>query len=187
MNREETVFDGKIGEVVHTRQTDGRVFEQYRRPPGTRLVIVSPDNEILITKEHRAETGGIDLRLPGGKVRDSIADYRELLASGHAVEQAAKEAAIKEALEETGLIVTQPELLTIANAGATVDWDLYYYLVTDYQQSANGQQLETGEQIEVSWMSIEAIKAAINAGQMQEWRSVGVLLGLVFPKLTRNQ
>jgi hypothetical protein len=70
-NNETVVFKGKIGEVVHIEQQDGRVFEQFRRPPGTRLVIVSQDNSILITKEYRHETGGIDLRLPGGKVCDT--------------------------------------------------------------------------------------------------------------------
>lgn len=38
---EEVVLNGKIGEVVHTTQLDGRIFERYRRPPGTRLVIVT--------------------------------------------------------------------------------------------------------------------------------------------------
>lgn len=44
-NNETIVFKGKIGEVVHIEQQDGRVFEQFRRPPGTRLVIVSQDNK----------------------------------------------------------------------------------------------------------------------------------------------
>ena len=44
-NNEESVFHGKIGEVVHTKQPDGRVFERYRRPPGTRLIIISPDKK----------------------------------------------------------------------------------------------------------------------------------------------
>ena len=74
------VFNGKIGQVVHTEQPDGRVFEHFVRPPGTRIVIVSSDKKILITKEHRLETGNVDLRLPGGKVRDTLASYNEFMS-----------------------------------------------------------------------------------------------------------
>lgn len=176
-------FSGKIGEVIHQQQPDGRVFERYRRPPGTRLIIISPDKKILITKEHRQETGGVDLRLPGGKVRDSLAEYHELLASGDDIAEAAKQAAIKEAAEETGLLIHDPHMIVKANAGATVEWDLYYFKITDYESHADGQQLEHGEDIEVTWLSPAEIRQAITDGLMQEWRSVGVLLGLILPDL----
>lgn len=187
MNNQNTpttiAFSGKIGEVIHDQQPDGRIFERYRRPPGTRLIIISPDKKILITREHRQETGGVDLRLPGGKVRDSLAEYHELLASGADIAEAAKQAAIKEAAEETGLITYNPQLITKANAGATVEWDLYYFKITQYDAHADGQQLEHGEDIEVTWLTPAEIRQAVADGHMQEWRSVGVLLGLVLPEL----
>ena len=182
-NNTTVAFSGKIGEVIHEQQPDGRIFQRYRRPPGTRLIIISPDNKILITKEHRQETSGVDLRLPGGKVRDSLGDYHELLASGDDIAEAAKQAAIKEAAEETGLITHNPQLITKVNAGATVEWDLYYFKITHYDTHADGQQLEHGEDIEVTWLTPAEIRQAIAAGHMQEWRSVGVLLGLVLPSL----
>lgn len=184
MNDNESIaYRGKIGEVVHTTQPDGRVFERYRRPPGTRLILVSPSNEILITREHRQETGNIDLRLPGGKVRDTLDAYHELLSSGQDILEAAKQAAIKEALEETGMVVRDLELVAVATAGATVEWDLFYYMTKDFEPDPAGQQLEVGESIEVTWMSPKQIIDAIGTGQMQEWRSVGVLLGKVLPTL----
>ena len=181
--KDKMVFSGKIGEVIHSTQKDGRVFERYRRPPGTRLIIVSPDKKILVTKEHRSETNGIDLRLPGGKVCDSLEAYHALLASGKDITEAAKDAAIKEALEETGLIIENPRLLVTANAGATVEWDLYYFLVDTYTKNPGGQELEDGEDIEVTWMKVEELRQAIEDGQMQEWRSVGVLLAKVLSEL----
>lgn len=184
--RDTAVFSGKIGEVIHAQQKDGRVFERYRRPPGTRLIIVSPDKKILVTKEHRSETSGIDLRLPGGKVCDSLVDYHALMASGKDIAEAAKEAAIKEALEETGLIIDNPQLITKANAGATVEWDLYYFLVDSYTQSPGGQELEDGEDIEVTWMAADELRQAIENNEMQEWRSVGVLLAKVLPRLVSS-
>lgn len=179
-------FSGKIGEVVHTEQPDGRVFERFRRPPGTRIIIVSPEGKILITKEHRQETGNVDLRLPGGKVRDSLKDYKDLVDSGQDIVEAAKQAAIKETLEETGLIVKDIRFITKAAAGATVEWDLYYFLVDQYEPSPGGQQLEEGENIEVSWMTPAGIRRAVADGSMQEWRSAGVLLGMILPELEKD-
>lgn len=167
---------------MHTVQPDGRVFEKFCRPPGTRLVIVSPENKILITKEFREETGNFDLRLPGGKVCDSLEEYNKLRESSDDILEAAKAGATKEAREEAGIIVNNLEFITKAAAGATVEWDLYYFLVKDYEQHEDGQSLEDGEEITVAWMDIDKIKKAIKLGQMQEWRSVGVLLSLFLEK-----
>lgn len=181
-------FTGKIGDIVHTAQPDGRIFERYRRAPGTRIIIISPDNKILVTKEHRQEANGVDLRLPGGKVCDTIDAYHELLASGQDIAEAATRAAQIEAIEETGFSVKNLELVTIATAGATVEWDLYYFATRDYVANKNGQQPGQGEEdIEVTWMSATEITNAIASGQMNEWRSVGVLLGLILPKCTTNR
>src|SRR6266496_2480053 len=100
---EEVVFSGKIGEVIHAAQPDGRVFERYRRSPGTRLVIVTSEKKVIMTREHRQETGGIDLRLPGGKVCDTLDEYHDLLASGTDMIIAATQAATKEGSEEVGV------------------------------------------------------------------------------------
>jgi 8-oxo-dGTP pyrophosphatase MutT (NUDIX family) len=180
---EKIAFSGKIGEVVHTTQPDGRVFERYRRPPGTRLVIITPDQKLIMTREHRQETGNVDLRLPGGKVCDTLDAYHDLLASGQDMTAAASEAAAKEASEEVGVTVSNLKLLTKATAGATVEWDLYYFMTSEYQENADGQNLEHGEDIERVELSAEEVRQAIGDGQMQEWRSVGVLLGIVLPLL----
>lgn len=179
------VFSGKIGEVIHTVQPDGRVFEKFCRPPGTRLVIVSPTNKILITKEYRQETSNYDLRLPGGKVCDTLGEYNKLRKSSADMLKAAEAGAIKEALEETGIVVKNLEFITKATAGATVEWDLYYFLVREFEQNADGQSLEEGEDISIVWMSVEEVEKAIKLGQMQEWRSAGVLSGKILPELQR--
>lgn len=180
---ENIAFRGKIGEVVHTTQPDGRVFERYRRPPGTRLVVVTPEKKLIMTRERRLETGNVDLRLPGGKVRDSLKEYDELLASGQDITTAAARAAAKEGAEELGLILSNLKLLVKAVAGATVEWDLFYFMTSDYQETDDGQNLEPGEEIERVELTAAEIREAIARGEMQEWRSVGVLLGLVLPQL----
>ena len=186
-SNETIAYSGRIGEVIESEQPNGRIFERYRRTPGARLIIVAPDNQILVTKEYRHESGRVDLRLPGGKVRDTIQSYHELLVSDDDMLDAAREAAKKEALEETGMIVDNLELATIANAGSTVEWDLYYFVTGNYEVHGDGQQLEHGEDIEVTWASVEEIKVAVQEQRMDEWRSVGVLLGLVIPSLESNK
>lgn len=186
-SKDNVVFRGIIGEVIHTVQQDGRVFEQFRRPPGTRLIIVSPENRVLITKELRHETGGYDLRLPGGKVCDSLEEYETIRTSQDRVHSTAIDSAKREAREEVGLDINNPVPVTVAKSGATVDWDLHYFLVRDYQERPDGQELTQGEDIEAIWMWPYEIRQAITDGKMQEWRSVGVLLGIVLPQLEQQQ
>ena len=180
---EQVVYAGKIGEVIHTIQPDGRVFERYRRPPGVRIIAVTPEGKILMTREHRQETGGYDLRLPGGKVCDSLSEYHQLLASGQSVEQAAIEAARKEGRQEIGIDITESHQITNATDGATVEWDLRYIMVDRYDSSPNGQELELGEDITVVALSPAEVRQAIADGDMQEWRSVVVMLAVVLPQL----
>ncbi|MFJ9804275.1 NUDIX hydrolase [Streptomyces wuyuanensis] len=177
---EKRVFSGRLGEVVHVPQPDGRVFERFRRPPGVRMVIVA-DGKLLLTEELREETGGTDLRLPGGKVFDDYESFAEARSAGGMTE-AAEEAVVREGREEVGLAITHPELITVARAGATVEWDLYYFLVREFTEEPEGAQPEEGEHITPVWMSPEDVVSAIQEGRMSEWRSVGVLLGLVFPQ-----
>ena len=177
---ERSVFSGKLGEVVQTVQPDGRVFERFRRPPGVRIVIVSGGN-VLLTEEYRRETGDVDLRLPGGKVFDDKDSFVEAQRIG-LLNEAVEEAVRREALEEVGILVTQSELLTVAQAGATVEWDLYYFLVRDFAKAPGGPRPEKDEDIIPRWLEPEEIITAIRNGQMSEWRSVGVLLGIVFPR-----
>lgn len=182
---EKITYQGRIIEVVEFDGGNGKTFEKARRAPGSRLIIVSPEGRILITKEQRHELEQVDLRLPGGKVYDTLEEYNDALKDKVDIVEAAKAGAMREAAEETGLKIKNPELITVATAGATVDWDLYYFLIRDYEELPEGQQLEDGEDVEVTWMTSAEIRQAISNGQMQEWRSVGVLLGKVLPELEK--
>ena len=71
---------GRMIEIVTQQMRVGSeeiVFEKARRSPGTRLLITSPDHNILLTREYRGEIGGWDYRLPGGKVFDSLEEYSQ--------------------------------------------------------------------------------------------------------------
>lgn len=175
---ENIVFQGRIFEVVKKPMKSGKFkieFEIVRRSPGLRLLIIR-ENKILLTKEFRNELNEYDYRLPGGKVFDTLDEYRTALESGKNILDCAILAAKRECLEETGLIVKQIEHLKTSKAGATVTWDLFYFIVTDFDEGKKGQQLETGEVIYPEWKSFNKVKEMCSKDKFNEDRTVGILL-----------
>lgn len=174
---EQVTFQGKIIEIVEQPMQVGEekiTFEFARRAPGTRLIVPTEQDEILLTREFRPEIQGYDFRLPGGKVIDTLKEYKEFLSSGKDISVQAREAAIKEAREELGIEAKSIELFAISRAGATVQWDLYYFVVSEYTQGS--QDLELGEDITVVPTSTEEVRAMCLDGRIQEDRSALMLL-----------
>lgn len=172
---EKIIYEGKIFQVVEQPMTyngHNKTFELARRSPGTRLIIIK-DNRILITKEFRSEHGKTDYRLPGGKVFDSLEEYKKYLNDD--LLPFAEIAAKKECLEETGLIPKNIKHFSTSKAGATIEWDLYYFIVDDFEINLEGQRLETGEDIEIEWKTFEEVKKLCTQGLINEDRTIGVL------------
>ena len=150
-----------------------KTFEFARRSPGTRLIIPQAD-KIFLTKEFRHEVGGYDYRLPGGKVYDSLDAYNAALLSKVDIAEAAKSAAIKEAREEAGIEVKDISFFHKSVCGATVVWDLFYFVVHDFTQTT--QALEEGEDITVELVDKDKVKQMCFNGSISEERSALVLL-----------
>lgn len=176
---EEIAYQGKLLEIVRTPMSDGErevTFEKARRAPGVRLIIHdTKQNKILLTKEHRYELGADDFRLPGGKVVDSLDEFHELLSEG-TIAEAAQQKAREEAREEAGVIVDAVTQFHHSIVGATVDWDLYYFVVDEFTLSHDGQRLEHGESIEVEWYDYAEAEQMSLDGRVSEERSALVLL-----------
>ncbi len=173
--KERIVFQWKIIEVVHQLvKICGQefVFEIAKRSPGVRLIVCDKD-KILLTKEYRKELKWYDYRLPGGKVFNTLAEYNKNKKN---IKKHALVAAKRECEEEVWLIPQDPKLYYISTAWATVEWDLYYYIVKKFKRHAKWQQLEVGEYIDVEWKTKKEILALIKKWEMNEDRSVGVLL-----------
>lgn len=148
-----------------------------RRPPGIRALIVDKEKKsILFSKEFRYELNDWDLRLPGGKVFDSLEDYKESLKRDDVMSHV-ELTVPKEVLEEIGLIVENPKLIKVSKDGAGVVWDLYYYEITDYKVSEDGPMLEENEVINgYVWKTFDEIIELCASNQIHEDRTVGVLL-----------
>ena len=169
-------YQGRIVEVVELPQADGRTFELARRSPGVRLIVPSKDgSKLLLTKEFRRENGGYDYRLPGGKVFYKLDEYNAFLTTGRDIIDPAMERARIEGAEETGLEIKSIEYFVTAVNGTTMVWDLIYFVVSEWAEISTGQSLEAGEDIEVGWYDLAKVRQMLTNGQMQEYRSAGVL------------
>lgn len=177
-NQEEIFAAGKLFELVHLLQPDGRVFEVARRAPGVRLIIPNiQEQTVLLTREFRKELNGWDYRLPGGKVFDSLSEFEEFRKSKQDISVPATKKAKEEAREEAGIEVGELELFKKSVLGATVEWDLYVFEAKSWKASVDGQQLESGEEIEAdTWMTFDDVERAVLNGKMLEERIALILL-----------
>ena len=131
---------------------------------------------MLLTKEYRYELQDYDYRLPGGKVFDELKYYKKALKNNSNIQKFALEAAKKECLEETGLAVKKIKHFITSNAGLTVQWDMFYFIVEDFEISPSGQELEESEEIYPEWKTFEEVKKLCLNGKIKEYRSVGIIL-----------
>lgn len=177
-SKQEIVFRGRIFEVEHLHQPDGRAFEVARRAPGVRLIISKKEErQLLLTREFRRELDDWDYRLPGGKVFDTLKEYDDFREAGKDVLLPAAAKAKAEGAEEAGIDVKDLKFFKKSTLGATVEWDLYVFEVTDWQEHVDGQQLEQGEQVEAdNWFGYDEVKKMILEGHMQEERIALILL-----------
>jgi hypothetical protein len=72
--------------------------------------------------------------------------------------EAAKNAAMIEAKEECGILIRKEniELFSISHCGATIEWDLYYFIIRDFEETGT-QDLGEGEYITFDWYKKEEI------------------------------
>lgn len=183
MKKEKSLFNNGFFEFLETEE-DFKIENQtkhvkrnmVRRPPGIRALIVNKNNQILFSKEFRYELNDWDYRLPGGKVFDSLENYKEALKKGTVMENVLKTVP-KEVKEEIGLVVSNPKLLKVSFDGAGVIWDLYYFEIKEYDSSDDGPQLEEDEIINgYEWYDFDEVITMCQNNKIHEDRTVGVLL-----------
>lgn len=177
--KEECLFKGKIIQVVsHTFPSLKRVREIAQRAPGVRILAVK-DNNILLTKEYRLEINSWDYRLPGGKVFDTLDDY---LTNKSNIDKYIIEAVKKEAIEEAGIVVIEHNFLHKSTAGTTIDWDLFYFEITEFHETKQELKDDEDEEIYPEWKPFdEVIELCLN-NSIKEDRTVAVLLRYILNK-----
>lgn len=177
-NNNTVLFQGDMFRVTNKKSNDGtKIFQVAERAPGVRLIVPTL-NGILLNYEYRHALLGWDHRLPGGKVCDTWQEYEALSKNGDkdTTMELAQNAAMKEGLEEQGLIIKKEDLqfFSIAGCGTTIKWDLYYFVVLNYVQAA--QQLEHDENIEQKIIPYDQIGNLCLSDNFSEDRSSSVLM-----------
>lgn len=170
-------YQGQIIRVIETTMSDGRVFEKATRSPGTRTIVHDRSSDkILLNQEHRRYINDeSDLRLPGGKVRDRIGEWDKIKDSPELLDIIAA-AAKKEIREEAALGAKDIQLFsTSPSGGPTIEWDMYYFVVNDFEQ-LESQVLDVGEEIAPQWFSIQQTIEACLTGKVKEGRSAAAIL-----------
>lgn len=185
-NGEPIIFsEGKIGAIVHypVLVDEGKgyiekTFEKFVRSPGTRIIAIR-DNKIYLQKEARVETGGFDWRLPGGKVVDSFAEYKNYM--GKTIpDEIILAAALKELHEEAKLTSTSLSLFSKKVCGATVEWDLYYIVARDTSDFAPEHEHNEGEQVDDSaWFTFDEVRTKCEGGEIGEGRTAAALIEFI--------
>ena len=152
-----------------------KMFERARHPPWVRVIVFDEKaQKILLSREYRLEQGKYDYRLPGGKVIDTIAEMRAF--EGDIFEEATL-AAIREAREEVGIRIDSLELLQVSHCGASIEWDLYYFVATAFADTWEYDRDDEGEaDISTDWYSFEEVREKIMCDEMSEDRSIAVIL-----------
>jgi 8-oxo-dGTP pyrophosphatase MutT (NUDIX family) len=180
----EIVFEGKLGAIVDfpvlVDEGNGYVlkkFQRFVRPPGTRI-IAKKGNIIFLQKERRLETNnGFDWRLPGGKVLDTWNEYKQYL-NKDIPEDIILTAAAKELREEAGLSSGKLSLYRKSSCGASVTWDLYYVIGEEVTEETR-TTVEAEEIVDGKWFSFEEITNMIKNKEIDEDRTIAILLQLI--------
>ncbi len=107
---------------------------------------------------------------------DCLKDYKVALSENKDMLDCALDAAKKECLEETGLVAKRIRHVHTAHCGATVVWDLLYFVVDEFVESPSGQSLEDGEVIYPEWKTSDEVRQMCINGDIKEGRTVGFLL-----------
>jgi hypothetical protein len=174
----EIAYRGKMFEVVTWEGKPGVMFEAAVRAPGVRLLIETQKDgmkALLMTQEVRREAGGVDIRLPGGKVFDSLDELDAFREKGEGITPLAKAAAEKEGKQEAGISGGEYEEIGVSKAGASVEWDLHYFKVIGADMGE--QELEENEKgdIETIILSAEEIFEKLTKREIKEGRSADML------------
>ena len=177
------VAEGRLGAIVEypmlVDQGHGyeeRVYENFVRPPGTRIIALR-ENTIYLQKEYRSEVKEFDWRLPGGKVLDSFSEYKKYIGK-EVLEDLIIEAGRRELREEAKLEAKSVELFKKSSCGASVIWDLYYLIAKDLTEVIHDHD-EGEEIIEGKWLTYDEVLTMIRKGEIGEDRTVAALLQFI--------
>lgn len=169
------LFEVRVGEIPGDEF--GRTFEYLFRPPGVRMLVVDDQERLLLTREYRDDIGAFDIRVPGGKVVDTIEAANGLDETS--LPSLVTGAADRELREEAGLTCSSWTTLHCAPAGSSIQWDLWFVRGHDPQALPGGAEPEPGEIIQPFWVPLDEAQRLAIEGSVSEDRSAMAILRLI--------
>ena len=141
--------------------------EIFERGDAVVLIPYDPDKDAVVM---------IEQFRPGAMRFGGTPWLLEFVAGMFSENESPQDVAVREAKEEVAILVKEKSFLHKSIAGASIVWDLFYYLVTSFEEIADGQQTESGEIIYPEWKSFDEVLSMCLNGSIQEDRSVAVIL-----------
>lgn len=146
------VFAGKVFDVYQWEQEmfDGsfQTFEMIDRPDTVEVIPVNDDGKLIISREQQ----------PGGQAKVGLIGGR--VDPGESPLEAVK----RELLEESGYVAEEYTLWYKESPFEKIQWDIYVYVAKGVKKVSD-QQLESGEKIELLYVSFDEF---INKYVMEE-------------------
>ena len=160
----EPVFDG---ELLHVRRDtvrlpDGtRATREYIVHPGAVLIVpVLPDGRLVVERQYRYPLGRVMIEFPAGK-----------LDAGEAPLDTAR----RELREEAGYLAASWRWLGRVHPIVSYSTETIEFFVAEGLTQV-GAQLDAGEFLDIVLMSVDAMLAAIDRGEITDAKTVAALL-----------
>ena len=144
---------------------NGKTFEYYKSKLAnvSMVVPITKNREVLFVKQYKHGIAEVTLEFPAGRIENN---------------KTAKETAVLELSEETGVIVSEAELIELIElwtepSKSTVR--VYGYLATNVEV-AQQQKLEETESIEIVKVPVSELDQLIKSGEVHASDTIALLL-----------
>lgn len=142
------VFKVRVDEAISPRTRKAGEFYTLQSKDWVNVIPLTPDRHVVMIKQYRHGSRQVTLEIPGGLVDEADA----------------KEAALRELLEETGYSGSKVTLLGSTNPNPAIFDNLCYtYLVEDAKLTTDAS-LEPDEDIEVELVPLSRVASLIQNG-----------------------
>lgn len=160
----ETVFDGKLLHVRRdtVRLPDGKLAtREYIVHPGAVLIVpVLPDGRLVVERQYRYPLGSVLIEFPAGKLDPGETP----LATGQ-----------RELREEAGYTAARWQPLGRVHSVVSYSTEAIDFFVAEGLTHI-GAALDDGEFLEIAALSVEAMLAALDRGEITDAKTVAALL-----------
>jgi len=160
----EAVFDGKL---LHVRRDTVRLADgtlatrEYVVHPGAALVVpVLPDGRLVVERQYRYPLGRVMIEFPAGKLDPG---------------ETPLDSARRELREETGYLAASWQTLGQVHPIVSYSTETIEFFVAEGLTHV-GARLDAGEFLDIVLMSVAAMLAAIDRGEITDAKTVAALL-----------